>query len=389
MVSTSIVLVSMCLTPSINSTPCILQEKNVNKSDLSEHISNFSSCYANCLLNNKNDLQHVENLSSNYVFENISTIQLLDLKSNNSKTLCHFSYFPATNISLHISSNDCCNACVNTTRDDCVSEGEVYLVVIYAILILAFFSVSNAAFRFMDFTSISLAEKSDSHYGKEIAVALCGSALFTIITAFVLNVENSPESKINYNPVIWISAGLIFCAFLALSITKVPILPPGKNLLKNALTLLRDRDILAFILLVFVAGNGFAFTFTFRLVFLKTINASSILVSLHSVAIILYGCPILLTSRWWLKKFGSDTSFVLSLLLYAVNCVTYSYIFNPWWSLIIDISKAFTHDLFWVAVVMHCWNTAPVGFGATLNAVTGAVHFGIGMFINLMLNYNL
>lgn len=107
------------------------------------------------------------------------------------------------------------------------------------------------------------------------------------------------------------------------------------------------------------------------------------------MAIILYGCPILLISKWWLKKFGSDTSFVLSLLLYAFNCVAYSYIFNPWWSLIIDISKAFTHDLFWVAVVMHCWNAAPVGFGATLNAVTGAVHFGIGMFKNVMLNYNL
>lgn len=379
MFSTFIVLLSMLLTPNINSTSCILQTY-LNNSDLSEHRKNLSSCYMNCFLNYRKNISDEENFNANSMIKNVSRI---DNKIEDRQSACIFHKISLTNSSFDSSGDDCCSACVNSTKAICVQERNGCFIVVYVILILFFYSVYSTTYRFMNFTAVSLAEKNDSDFGKEYAVAKSADLLFIIITAFVLNTDKSAGSEINFNPVIWIASGIMFCACLTLFATSVPILPPGKNLMKKSFDLIRDIDTLAFILFVFVAGNGSAFYFTFHLVFLETLNAPSTLIALHSVAIVLYGLLLVLTSKWWLKKFEANEIFVLGLLFKGVNFVANSYIYNPWWTLIIDISVAFASDLYWVAVVENTWSKAPVGLAATYIAFTGTVQNGIGMFISI------
>lgn len=378
MFSTVIVLLSMMLTPNINSKSCLWQNY-LNNSDLSVHGGNFSSCYMNCSLNYRKLVSDEENFNSKSMIKNIS---LIDNKIDDRKSACNF-YSSLTNTSLDSSGDECCNVCANSTKTICVVERSGFLIVVYFILILGFYSVYSTTYRFMNFTAVSLAKKNDSNYGKEYAVAKSADLLFVIITAFILHSDKSSGAEINYDPVIWIAIGVMFCACLTLFVTSVAILPPGKNLMKKAFDLLKDIDTLAFILTVFVAGNGVAFYFTFHLVFLETLNASSTLIALHSVAIVFYGLLLLLTSKWWLKKIGTNKIFGLSLLFQGINYLANSYIYNPWWTLVIDISVPFAYDLYWVAVVEHSWSIAPVGFAATFIAFTGTVKNGLGMFISI------
>ncbi|KFM63074.1 Major facilitator superfamily domain-containing protein 6, partial [Stegodyphus mimosarum] len=159
---------------------------------------------------------------------------------------------------------------------------------------------------------------------------------------------------------------------------KVQINPPGRNMWRKSLNLLKNVDVISFICILFVLGTTWNFTKNFTNWFLVELNTPGILFGLIPAVNGMYGIPFLMTSKWWVQKIGSPNIFVLALLGYVCSAIGYSFLFNPWYSLLLEATSVFTFHLLWVTVILHSHKIAPEGMTATVISTAGGIHFNIG-----------
>lgn len=159
---------------------------------------------------------------------------------------------------------------------------------------------------------------------------------------------------------------------------EVQIRPPGKNMWRKSLNLLKNPDIITFVFVLIVLGTAWNFNKNFLFWYLEGMNSPSFLLGLINSISALYGLPFLIISHWWVKKIGTTNMFLLALLGYVASGVGYSLIYDPRMALLIEVSNIFTYHLLWVAVVVYCHSIAPEGLAATVISTAGGIHFSIG-----------
>lgn len=375
MLATIIVIVSMILLPSTKVTPplqssinvtCVESIINSNHPGINSNSQNGSmtffmsdeiifnvTTFLDCV--NVQCFRSVEEdkLVAEFEKENCST-NLTDIFS---KTIC-------TDIKLCYDPN--------------VSRNSI--VALYLVLTVLFFAFWSTSFRCMDVIAVSLSVEHDSFYGKERVLTASGELVTSLIAAFVFNVTANKEVKNKYDSMLWVSSSIMAVSAISVCNITAVILPSGQHLGRKALKLLKNLDVVIFIAVVFIAGCGYCFYLNFYLWFLESLEAPNLVISLHTMAFSFYGIPILCTSKWWLKHLGTTKVIALGLLFYTINGTLNSFLYNPWLFLLTDSTIVFTYHLFMVAAVIHAYNIAPEGFGATVISVIGAVHYGTGKF---------
>ena len=88
--------------------------------------------------------------------------------------------------------------------------------------------------------------------------------------------------------------------------------------------------------------------------------------------------PVIAGSTLIMKYLGHTKIFMMCFLLYGVRFFCYSFIYNPFLVLPVEILEAFTTSLLWVAASVYCGKISPDHL-ATLQGVTGSVHYAMGM----------
>lgn len=79
-----------------------------------------------------------------------------------------------------------------------------------------------------------------------------------------------------------------------------------------------------------------------------------------------------------MKKVGNITLLICAFAVYSVRMVGYSFIKNPWWSLVFESMEVLTINLMWVAAATYGNAIAPKGLTATMQGTMGGIHYGIG-----------
>ncbi|GIY97735.1 MFS_1_like domain-containing protein [Caerostris extrusa] len=110
---------------------------------------------------------------------------------------------------------------------------------------------------------------------------------------------------------------------------------------KKTMFLMKNPDVLSFVLVIFILGTAFCFTKNFMFWYLEGMNSPSFLIGL-------------------------------------IPAVRYSFLQDPWYSLVLEGTNIFTYHLLWVAVVLYSHEIAPEGLTSTVIATAGSIHYHIG-----------
>ncbi|XP_035219887.1 uncharacterized protein LOC118192967 [Stegodyphus dumicola] len=274
----------------------------------------------------------------------------------------------------------CMALCEVFTDEKCARDRALRweLVVANMVIYIIFLMGYTTCFRILDVTSMSLVKEHNSSFGRERFFSILSTLIFSSLSGYIIDLSTPTASENNYASTFYCFIGL---SLLTLAITyklKVKIEPPGENMWKKSLILMRNTDIIIFILVLFVLGTTWNFTKNFTNWFLEDLNAPAILMGLIPAMNSLYGLPFLLTSNWWVKKIGASNIFIIALVEYCGNTVGYSFLINPWFTLLLEVSAVFTYHLLWVAVIVHSHEIAPEGLTATVISVAGAIHYSVG-----------
>ena len=177
---------------------------------------------------------------------------------------------------------------------------------------------------------------------------------------------------ISHDAFILFGMGLLVFANLNVQLPKSTGLTGMKKIFLNV-------DICVFLILMFVIGSLWGFIETFLFVYLKDdMNAPMYLLGLTITVGAVVSIPFLYISDYIVDHIGRNNTFILALLTYSVRYVGYSYITSPWHAFPFEALELFTINLFKIACVQYVGEMAPPGLLATLNGISGCIHYGLG-----------
>lgn len=258
------------------------------------------------------------------------------------------------------------------------SDNRNGLLIITLVLYVLFSSTYSNVFRFMDVTAMSLVEEHDSDFGRQRFFSIGGILVISPIAGVLVDTWSPDGEERNYLPAFYFFISLTIILLAVLYKLQVRIKSPGKRMFKKAIFLLKNPDVISFVCVIFLLGTAWSFTKNFMFWYLEGMNSPSVLIGLIPAVSSLYGLPFLVTSRWWVNKIGAKQIFIIAFLGYVINTTGYSFLQDPWYSLILEVTNIFTYHLLWVAVIVHSHELAPEGLTATVISSAGSIHYHLG-----------
>ena len=156
----------------------------------------------------------------------------------------------------------------------------------------------------------------------------------------------------------------------------------GASVTSQLWVYLRNRDTIFFLATVFVNGAIPATWFSYLFLYLKHLNASTMLFGV-SISFNCVSGILLYAAASHIIKFlgGPMRTIAFSCLAWAARMACLAYIVNPYWVLLIDIFHGFTFSLFRVASLEHIKETTDLAIFSSVCGVVNALSYSLSFLI--------
>lgn len=194
-------------------------------------------------------------------------------------------------------------------------------------------------YTLLDATTLLLADKHKSSFGKERIWAILATGLFSPICGWLIDSLNvgKDEYSIDYSPSFHFFNGLVLLNVITLLVLNIEVAPPPPNLWKNFLPVLKSWQVWVFLIVVFILGTCWGFLESFLFWYMLELESPKYLLGLTLTTGAIVGLPFLHQSEWFVKKAGHVNLLILALFFYLIRCGGYSLITNPWWSIPFEV----------------------------------------------------
>jgi PPP family 3-phenylpropionic acid transporter len=152
----------------------------------------------------------------------------------------------------------------------------------------------------------------------------------------------------------------------------------GGGFRRGLRALLRNRQWLFFLLIVFIGGMGQASVNNFLFLYLSDLGASKSVMGWALTIATASETTVLFFADRLLARWGAPKMLAFSLGATAVRLLAYSFARVPWLALLIQLLHGPTFAVMWAAGVSYANRSAPVGLGATALGLFSSANFGVG-----------
>lgn len=158
-----------------------------------------------------------------------------------------------------------------------------------------------------------------------------------------------------------------------------------QNVMKDLISYLNDCDHIFFLLNVLFTGIFQGILFTFLFIYLKELNAPTMLfglsISFNSIsAVLVYG----VSGKFIRFLGGPKNALCVSCFAWAVRCFITSLLVDPYYVLVLDIFHGFTYSLSKVSALENIIETAPKNIFTTLCGINNLLFISCGFLIASM-----
>ncbi|KAG8195814.1 hypothetical protein JTE90_004817 [Oedothorax gibbosus] len=288
----------------------------------------------------------------------------------------------SSNYSYKICNGNYCNYLLHECKSrfgECSNRDNstVVLFLAYALLTAIYFTSLTLTFRFFDDTVITLTSEHNSDFGRQRVWSNIGSLVGPTLAGYVMQWASGNDR--NYSLVFVFYGSFTLLSALASWKLVMPKRNPGKRMWRKFIALLKNPDILTFMLVVLVLGTSYSYIILYSNWFLEDLGASKVFLGLLTPVSSTFAFVTLLTSKWWYRNVGAENIFVIALVGYAFYFVYLSFLIEPWYAILGRIvAFTFSYHLLWVTVVEFSHILAPEGLHATVIVSIGVFHFLVG-----------
>ncbi|XP_071847582.1 major facilitator superfamily domain-containing protein 6-like [Apostichopus japonicus] len=216
-----------------------------------------------------------------------------------------------------------------------------------------------------------------STYGRQRLWGSIGGMVFSVSAGALMDLyAHNPFFLHEYTPAYVIFAILIILTLIPVwNIDFAPHKPP-ETFFRNIAQVFRNPRVVAFFLVMFTYGFSYGQD-TFKYLFLDELGSPHILRSLCPAANCAAELFFLYNSKYIIRKIGHENAFLLVIAAYAVRFLAYSFLWDPWWILPVELLHGICFGILWPAVTSFCNSVAPPGMAATMQTMAFAVTAGL------------
>ena len=149
-------------------------------------------------------------------------------------------------------------------------------------------------------------------------------------------------------------------------------------LLKNVGQLVKNFEIVGFLVVMFIFGSYFGVNESFLFWHLQELGAPQTLLGISLATTCIIEVPMLAVSGYIINRIGHVTCIYLCFVAYVVRFLGYSFLGNPWFCILVDLTHGLTFALMWSAATQYASIITPPGMSATLQGLLSGIHFGFG-----------
>lgn len=217
-----------------------------------------------------------------------------------------------------------------------------------------------------------------SSYGRQRLWGSLGGMIFSVSAGALMDLySRNPFFLHEYSP-----AYIVFFFFIIMTLLpvwKINFAPhkPPETMFRKVGQIFKSSRIVAFFLVMCTFGFSYGQVDTFKFLFLDELGAPHILRSLCPAANCLAELLLLYYSKQVIWKIGHENAFLLVLAAYATRFLAYSFLWNPWWILPVELLHGFCFGILWPNVTAFCNAVAPPGMAATLQSMAFALTAGL------------
>jgi MFS family permease len=272
-----------------------------------------------------------------------------------------------------IGNTDSLFTCTNQEVENRIARGRITTLLSYFILMtLATMFMATATMTF-DAIVLKMMKEHDADYGLQKIWGIIGASIFSPVSGLLMGVFGD-----NYVIGFYIYGALkLFCVVFIMFFPLTATLP-SENLWKGIKSVVKNGESSIFMLNMFLMGSIWGFLEGFLFFFMEEIGSPKYVMGLTNTVAGISCLPIIFLSGHILNKIGHAQVLIITFFVYAIRLLAYSFVWNPYLCLIIEISEAFTSNLMAVASVTYAGLLAPPSLRASIQGLLTAVHYGIG-----------
>ncbi|XP_041362795.1 major facilitator superfamily domain-containing protein 6-like protein B [Gigantopelta aegis] len=265
-------------------------------------------------------------------------------------------------------------------------ELELFLIVLLLVVLGEFLScpvekvADDAWFDFLD--RIDDLEK----YGKQ---RLSGSMAFILIPVIITLVVDYTDCILPYNIHHFLIHIYLFIAFIVVTMI-VAIFYPIPSVDKQKYSskfgqgmriVCCDCSSVLYVLTLLLLGMVYASFNNFLFWLIQDLGGKEVTMGLCVTIATLAEIPMLLFSGKMIRKLGNAGVISISLVAMALRMLYYSFLWNPWVVIPIELMHAFTHTAMWYAVLsFDDYNVGPA-VDRSIRSILSSIYFGIGFSV--------
>merc|ERR1719195_1926209 len=272
--------------------------------------------------------------------------------------------------------NDCSLIClVNFDRDQlCSNTQELVsfdpsLTFWSYLLVRTLLGVLTAASLMMfEGAVMATIQEMGGDYGLQRFVGNFGAIIFAPLGGFLIDATSWDLTKTDFSSVFYVYLSLkLVAAFLILFI-RLDFKPPGEKVLSNVGDILRNLEVVIFLIMMMFAGSFWGFIEGFLFWFLDDIDASKLEIGWTVTIGKVTSLPFLVFSGPITDLVGHINVIILGMVAYTVRMIGYSYLRDPVHVYPYEALEGFTMALMMTSAVTY---VAKISTPTTLASVMG------------------
>ncbi|HEX2998356.1 MAG TPA: major facilitator superfamily domain-containing protein 6 [Anaerolineales bacterium] len=144
---------------------------------------------------------------------------------------------------------------------------------------------------------------------------------------------------------------------------------------------LTNRRWINFLFLAFLGGIGTYSVSSYLFPYMAELGANESTMGIALTIATLTELPIFFFGNRLVRKLGSYSLLILSLVLFGIRSLLYALVSTPFMVLLVQVLGGTIYPILWVAGVSYADENAPAGSKASAQGLFGAVTFGFGSAI--------
>ncbi|KAK7863740.1 hypothetical protein R5R35_011144 [Gryllus longicercus] len=238
--------------------------------------------------------------------------------------------------------------------------------------------VGGTAFAMFEGAVIAILREHSADYGLQRIYATVGGMISSPLSGLLIDWASRGKGYTDFRPAFYLYAGMKIASGLLILTINLDFKQPAKNVVFDVLTVLKNVELAALLVVVFVLGGAWGFIESFLFWMLQDLGGSRSLMGITFTVGGIAGIPLLVLSGPIIDRFGHANVLTVGFIFYAIRLLGYSLIYNPWLCLIFEAMESITSSLSFTAAVTYAAKLSTSTTDTSVQGLLGGLYYGVG-----------